>query len=151
FPYTTLFRSLSAAGALMIALAPSYALALLIAAALLIGVGYGPITPASSHVLIRTAEPHRLALTFSIKQTGVPAGAALAGAVLPALALLVGWRIALLVAALAGLVVAAIAETTHAMLDTGPETARRSDRTFSLAPVLQPARVVVGWRTFGEL
>ena len=67
---------LSAAGTLMIALAPSHALTVLIVAALLIGVGYGPITPASSHVLIRTAEPHRLALTFSIKQTGVPAGAA---------------------------------------------------------------------------
>ncbi|TMH67960.1 MAG: MFS transporter [Betaproteobacteria bacterium] len=142
---------LSAAGTLMIALAPSYALALLIAAALLIGVGYGPITPASSHVLIRTAEPHRLALTFSIKQTGVPAGAALAGAVLPALALVVGWRIALLVAALAGLVVAAVAEKTHAMLDTELQTARHSARTFSLATVLQPLRIVVGSRTLAEL
>ena len=142
---------LSAAGTLMIALAPSYALALLIAAALLIGVGYGPITPASSHVLIRTAEPHRLALTFSIKQTGVPAGAALAGAVLPALALVVGWRIALLVAALAGLVVAAVAEKTHAMLDTELQTARHSARTFSLATVLLPLRIVVGSRTLAEL
>ena len=29
---------------------------------------------------------------FSIKQTGVPAGAALAGALLPVAALAVGWR-----------------------------------------------------------
>ena len=57
-----------------------------------IGLGYGPITPASSQVLARTTPPARMALTFSIKQTGVPAGAALAGAVLPALALAVGWR-----------------------------------------------------------
>ena len=47
------------------------------------GSGYGPITPASSQVLARTAPPSRMALTFSIKQTGVPAGAALAGALLP--------------------------------------------------------------------
>ena len=40
-----------------------------------------------------------MALTFSIKQTGVPAGAALAGAVLPALALALGWRGALLAVA----------------------------------------------------
>ena len=46
-------------------------------------------------VLARTTPPDRMALTFSIKQTGVPAGAALAGAVLPALALAFGWRAAL--------------------------------------------------------
>ena len=49
-------------------------------APVVIGLGYGPITPASSHVLARTAPPSRMALTFSIKQTGVPAGAALPGA-----------------------------------------------------------------------
>ena len=47
--------------------------------AVMIGVGYGPITPASSHVLARTTPPDNLALMFSIKQTGVPAGTALAG------------------------------------------------------------------------
>src|SRR5512142_2658246 len=64
--------ALCAVGTLAIAVAPSSGIVLLIAAALTIGAGYGPITPASSHVLIRTAEPSRLALTFSIKQTGVP-------------------------------------------------------------------------------
>ena len=63
-------------------------------APLVIGLGYGPITPASSHILARTAQPSRMALTFSIKQTGVPAGAALAGAVLPILALRFGWHAA---------------------------------------------------------
>ena len=43
-------------------------------APVIIGVGYGPITPASSQILARTAHPSRMALTFSIKQTGVPAG-----------------------------------------------------------------------------
>jgi MFS family permease len=142
---------LSALGTLMIALAPSHALTVPIVAALLIGVGYGPITPASSHVLIRTAEPHRLALTFSIKQTGVPAGAALAGALLPALALVVGWRIALLIATFAGLVVAAAAEPTHAMLDTDTNNERRSGRAFSPATVFQPLRIVLRSRTLAEL
>jgi MFS family permease len=142
---------LSAAGTLMIALAPSHALTVLIVAALLIGVGYGPITPASSHVLIRTAEPHRLALTFSIKQTGVPAGAALAGALLPALALVVGWRITLLIATFAGLVVAAAAEPTHAMLDTDTDKERRSGRAFSPSTLFQPLRIVLRSRTLAEL
>ncbi|HEY3178378.1 MAG TPA: MFS transporter [Casimicrobiaceae bacterium] len=142
---------LSALGALMIALAPSHALVVLIAAALLIGVGYGPITPASSHVLIRTAEPHRLALTFSIKQTGVPAGAALAGAVLPALALFVGWRIALLITAFVGVAVAVIAQPTRAMLDEEVNAPHRSGRAFSLATVLDPLRIVLASRTLAEL
>ena len=78
--------------------APPAAVALLLVLApVVLGLGYGPITPASSHVLVRTAPPARMALTFSIKQTGVPAGAALAGAVLPGLALALGWRVAFVV------------------------------------------------------
>ena len=58
-------------------------------AALLLGAGYGPITPASSHVLAKTTPSHMMALRFSIKQTGVPVGAALAvGAMCAAVAVL---------------------------------------------------------------
>src|SRR5438270_4405832 len=49
--------ALCAAGTALIAVVPAGAESLLIAAALVIGVGYGPITPASSHVLIRTSPP----------------------------------------------------------------------------------------------
>ncbi len=48
------------AGALLVAFAPARAPALLVVAALVLGVGYGPITPASSHVLIRAAPPRSL-------------------------------------------------------------------------------------------
>ena len=138
---------LCAAGTLAVALAPPSAIALLAGAAVMIGVGYGPITPASSHVLIRTAEPSRLALTFSIKQTGVPAGAALAGAALPAAALLIGWRPALIVAAIAGIAVAAAAQPTRAMLDAD----RRSGRALSPANILEPLAIVWQSRTLIEL
>jgi MFS family permease len=47
--------------------------------AVLMGVGYGPVTPASSHILIRQTAPQRRSLVFSLKQTGVPLGGALAG------------------------------------------------------------------------
>jgi len=53
--------------------------------AVLIGLGYGPITPASSHVLARTTAPEQMSLVFSIKQTGVPVGSMLAGAIVPPL------------------------------------------------------------------
>ncbi|MCW5656849.1 MAG: MFS transporter [Burkholderiaceae bacterium] len=64
--------------------------------ALLLGLGYGPLNPASSHLLDRVSPAHRRATIFSIKQTGVPLGAVLAGAMLPSLALAVGWPGALL-------------------------------------------------------
>ena len=136
-----------ALGTLTIALAPNSLIALMIAAALLIGFGYGPITPASSHVLIRTAPPSRLALTFSIKQTGVPAGAALAGAALPACALLVGWRFSLLAAALMGIAVVAAAQPVRAGLDA--DRGRRG--SLSPAAILRPLAIVWRSRTLIEL
>ncbi|RYY96415.1 MAG: MFS transporter, partial [Comamonadaceae bacterium] len=63
--------------------------------AVLIGFGYGPVTPASSHVLARTTPAHRMALVFSLKQTGVPVGGVLAGALVPML-LGLGWQATLL-------------------------------------------------------
>src|SRR5690606_11630801 len=71
--------------------------------ALLIGFGYGPITPASSHLLARSTPAHRMSFVFSIKQTGVPLGGVLAGFIVPGLADLMGWQIAFLAVALANL------------------------------------------------
>ncbi|NTV88662.1 MAG: MFS transporter, partial [Burkholderiaceae bacterium] len=87
----------SAAGLALGALLPGA----LIVAALLIGLGYGPITPASSHVLIRTTPPERRNLVFSVKQTGVPLGVALSGFCIPPLAAATGWLGTLLCLALA--------------------------------------------------
>ncbi len=117
---------------------PSPSIALLAIAPLIIGLGYGPITPASSHVLIRTASPARMALTFSIKQTGVPAGTALAGALLPGLALVLGWRPTLFTVALLGLVVAATAQSTRATFDGG----RTASPPISLDAVFAPLKLV---------
>lgn len=58
-----------------------------VAGALMIGLGYGPITPASSHLLAVSTPAHRASLVFSIKQTGVPLGGMLAGLIAPTLAL----------------------------------------------------------------
>src|SRR6185436_19249646 len=57
-----------------------------------VGLGYGPSTPASSVILVRAAPPSRFALIFSIKQTGVPAGGVLAGLAVPGLILWLGWQ-----------------------------------------------------------
>lgn len=95
--------------------------------ALLIGLGYGPITPASSHVLARTTPPERMALTFSIKQTGVPAGAALAGLVVPPLTVSFGWQVAMIAVAIGCLAVALASQPLREPLDVDRDrTARLS-------------------------
>jgi MFS family permease len=75
--------------------------ALLPLAALAIGVGYGLVTPVSSHILARRTPPGIMAFVFSIKQTGVPIGGAIAGAAVPPLVLALGWTGALPVLAAA--------------------------------------------------
>ena len=88
---------LCAAGMAMIATGVT---SLVVSGAVLIGLGYGPISPASSHILAMTTPPDRMAITFSVRQTGVPLGGFLAGVLIPTLVLLVGWQInALLTAA----------------------------------------------------
>jgi MFS family permease len=95
-------------------IAASGSLTAVLAGALLIGLGYGPATPSSSVILARAAPPGMLALTFSIKQTGVPLGTAIAGAAVPAMVLAVGWQGAALVigvaCALFALVIAPVRE-----------------------------------------
>src|SRR5690606_333214 len=74
--------------------------------AVLIGLGYGPITPASSHLLARSTPAHRMSFVFSVKQTGVPLGGLLAGVGVPGLAVIAGWQAAFLVYAVATLLFA---------------------------------------------
>ena len=135
-----------AAGIALVALLPPSAVLLLALAPIVIGLGYGAITPASSELLARTAPPGRMALVFSIKQTGVPGGAALAGAALPPLALAIGWRPALLVAALCGVGIAALAQSTRRRLDV-----TSAERPFSIAALLAPLRTVVRHPALVEL
>jgi MFS family permease len=125
--------ALCAIGIALIALAPPDMPWLLAPAAVIIGLGYGPITPASSQLLARTAPPGRMSITFSIKQTGVPAGAALAGAIQPSLAAAGGWRLALGWVAAAAVPVVLAAQPIRAGLD-----AERRPRGLTLRSAIAP-------------
>jgi MFS family permease len=120
---------------------------MLLLAPALIGLGYGPITPASSQLLARTATPKNMALTFSIKQTGVPLGAALAGALLPLITLAYGWRAAIWAVAIAGAAIAVAAQPTRAALDTGLSR----EYGVSLERILSPLKLVVRSAALVEL
>lgn len=64
----------------------------MIVSALIIGLGYGPVTPASSHILVRNTPAHMMSFVFSLKQTGVPLGGVMAGAIVPSLVISAGWE-----------------------------------------------------------
>jgi MFS family permease len=111
---------LSAAGLLLL-LVPSLAVAA--AGAFISGLGYGPITPASSQMLSRTTDPRHFSLVFSIKQTGVPLGGVVAGLMVPPL---IGWGgapLALGATALLCLAGAALAVPLRRELDQDREPA----------------------------
>lgn len=114
-----------------------------------IGVGYGLTNPMAAEILSRHAPVARRGLFFSIKQSGVPVGVALAGVLLPLLlGFGVGWQGATLVAAL--LVAAAALGTGASRRPLDPPATPRepgAGAPAATAPsrtrVLQPLREVL--------
>ncbi len=115
--------------------------------ALLIGLGYGPITPASSQILARTTPPAQMALVFSIKQTGVPVGAMMAGAIVPSLMLGIDWQWSLVVVAMACIVSAALSQPLREALDD----LRQAGLTFQMSTLTTPLRMVLGHRALSTM
>jgi predicted MFS family arabinose efflux permease len=97
----------AAAGSALIATADLFLGAL---GSILVGMALGPATPASSHILSRVTSTALRPLIFSIKQSGVPVGGALAGFVGPPLTLLWDWQAAILTIAGACILTAAMTE-----------------------------------------
>ena len=116
--------------------------------ALFIGVGYGPITPASSHLLIKTTPASKLSLVFSIKQTGVPLGGMIAGALIPSLDLWIGWQWAFVGAGVACAVCAWAVQPLQAGLDDDRDPSVRPSLVTS---VVQPLRLIFGHRSLRDL
>jgi len=126
---------LSACGMLLCCIATVHAI---IFGAIVLGLGYGAITPASSHILSRSAPPKRMSLIFSIKQTGVPLGGILAGALLPSLSLNIGWRYSLTCIAAVAIAFIILAEGLRNRLDSE----RQSEIVFKLSDLIKPIRLV---------
>jgi MFS family permease len=80
-------------GAGLALLAVPHLAASLLATAI-IGLSYGPLTPASSHALARYRSGAGMAFLVSVRQTSVPMGGVLAGFVAPPLVLALGWNAA---------------------------------------------------------
>lgn len=95
-PLRTSFACVVTGGAGLALLAIPHLAASLFATAI-IGLSYGPLTPASSHVLARYRSGAGMAFLVSVRQTSVPMGGVLAGLVAPPLVLGLGWNAACVV------------------------------------------------------
>lgn len=111
--------------------------------ALLIGLGYGPITPASSHLLARNTPAQHMSLVFSIKQTGVPLGGVLAGIIVPGLAIWTSWQSAFLLVALANLLCAIAVQPLCRSLDSDKD--KQQKMSFG-SGLVGPLRMVFSHR-----
>jgi len=122
---------------IMLLLAAIAMLALLAAAplgflvsALVLGAAYGPLNPAGTAMLARHTPVAARARVFSLKQTAVPIGGALAGALTPALAQLLGWRGAVGVVAAACVALALSIQPWRGALDRGDDNAITGRSSF---------------------
>lgn len=116
--------------------------------AVFVGLGYGPITPASSHLLARSTPAHRMSFVFSIKQTGVPLGGVLAGVIVPSLADMAGWQTAFLMIAAITLLCAVAIQPLCAELDAD------KDKTQALSfgnGLVAPLRLVFSQHSLAVL
>ena len=108
---------------------------LVLAGGFVVGLGYGPTTPASSVILARAAPLSIFALVFSIKQTGVPLGGALAGALVPLLVLAFGWQWGAVAIGAACLALALAIGPVRARYDRGLDPRAPVSLVSAFAPV----------------
>ena len=128
---------LCAAGIALISTANPWLVAL---GALTMGLGYGPVTPSSSAILAERTPERIRSFIFSLKQTGVPIGGALAGAIVPALIVILGWRTGALIVGLACAALALAIQPYRAAVDL----AHHFSRPVKPASLLEPLRIVLG-------
>jgi MFS family permease len=116
----------------------------MLAAALLIGVGYGPSPPAGSDILQRYSPIGRRALIFSIKQSAVPLGGALVGLLVPPLSVIYGWRVGLATAAVVGAATTLLVQPFREKLDADRDRSRAVPLLafISLATLTMPFRAM---------
>ena len=120
---------------------------LVVLGAIIMGIGYGPISPASSHVLARTTPPGRRSLTFSIRQTGNPIAGFLAGLAVPVLVVVTGWQITLFLVAALLMAFVWVAQPFRQELDRD----RIASSPFSWSQITQPIKLVFMNRDLREL
>lgn len=111
----------------------------MIISAFVIGSGYGPITPSSSHILVKNTPPRMMSFVFSLKQTGVPLGGVLAGAIVPSLVIYAGWQNAVVSIGLFTISLVLLLGPFRALIDNDCQPNRR----ISFRGVSRPLQMVL--------
>ena len=134
----------TSAGMALMAMPSPWVIAL---GALVVGIGYGAVTPASSTILADRVPEGLRAFIFSIKQSGVPIGGAIAGAIVPVLIVLFGWQSAAIAIAAIGLVVIVAMQPMQRQMDA---THARPPQQAGVS-LLEPLRLVMSHPRLREL
>jgi len=119
----------------------------MILSALIIGFGYGPVTPASSHILARKTPQRMMSFVFSLKQTGVPIGGVLAGAIVPSLVILAGWKSASVYIGFFTVILGLVLMPFQSAIDNDCQPQRK----ISFRGVSHPLRMVISYRPLRRL
>jgi len=106
-------------------------LATIVPASLAAGIGYGALTPSASHMLMRFTPAHRRNVVFSLKQSGVPLGGAIAATLMPAVTIVFGWQWPLWGVGVAAVTMACIVERWRVRWDDD----RRRDTPLAANPM----------------
>ncbi len=85
--------------------------------AILLGIAYGPINPANAPVLLKVTNSGNRGVFFSIKQSGVTVGGAVASVVVPFVAVLLNWQAGIVAIALLGVISILILQPLRAEYD----------------------------------
>ncbi len=137
-PLRTSFACVITGGLGLCLMAVPHLAAALLATAI-IGLSYGPLTPASSHVLARYRTSTAIAFVVSVRQTSVPLGGALAGAVAPPLVIGIGWNTTCVALGLATAILGAVFWfSLHIVRNEPPEPPHGHGTSL-----LQPARFIL--------
>ena len=99
-----------------------------------LGLGYGAAAPASTHLLVPQTPQPVFNMVMSVRQIGVPLGGVLAALILPPLALLTGWRAALLAELGPVLLLIFLLEVPRRRWDVDRESTRRAFGRTLLQP-----------------
>ena len=138
---------LSAAGVGLVLAGEVPAIAL---GAILAGVGYGLATPGASHILARVTPAAHRGLVFSIKQSAVPLGGLVAGALFPPIAERFGWAAAIALSCAMAASAVLLIQPLRGRLDADRDPAHRvrlgtpgnSVRLVLATPALRPIALV---------
>jgi MFS family permease len=97
--------------------------------------------------LAKSTPPHLAGLIFSLKQTGVPLGGALAGIIVPPLVVSTGWRVAVALVAVVCIFLALLAQAVRNRLDIEREPGQR----LGLFALFAPLKLIMGQPQFRDL